>query len=151
MHPNRWTMQVGSCHAIWWLQGPSLDLAGVTVTGPTRRRGRDWIAQLHIRSFDHNALDYACQYVLHLSDALGVRAGNIVPLPTQRKYFTVLRSPHVYKTARDQFVWPTHKRLICIYDTSPEAFESFFKELGEKAPISVQIKCKKRSSGKLAA
>jgi small subunit ribosomal protein S10 len=132
-------------------QAPPLDLAGVKIEGAPRRRGRDWVAQLHIRSFDHNALDYACQYVLHLADALGVRAGGIVPIPTKRKYFTVIKSPHVFKTSRDQFVWPTYKRLICIYDTSPEAFDAFFKELGDKAPISVQIKCKKRTSSKLAA
>lgn len=126
------------------LQKEPLDLVGVEVPRILKRRGRDWVAQLHIRGYDPNALQYACQYIFHLADVFGVRTGNIVPLPSHTRLFTVLSSPHVHKKARDQYEWKAHKRLICLYDTTPEAVDAFVKELGEKSPISVQIKCKRQ-------
>jgi len=35
-------------------------------------------------------------------------------MPIKRSYFTVLRSPHVNKTARDQFELQRHKKVLKI-------------------------------------
>jgi ribosomal protein S10 len=37
---------------------------------------------------------------------------SVAPLPRKRNFFTVLRSPHVNKTARDQFEIRMYKRLV---------------------------------------
>ena len=37
---------------------------------------------------------------------------SVAPLPRKRNFFTVLRSPHVNKTARDQFEIRVYKRLV---------------------------------------
>ena len=41
-----------------------------------------------------------------------------IPLPTNKKIFTVLRSPHVNKKSREQFELNSYKRLLDIYSTS---------------------------------
>lgn len=121
-----------------------LELEGVEVKGAPRRKGRDWCAQLHVRGFDPNALQYACEFILHLADVRGVRTGSIIALPSHKRLFTVLKSPHVHKKSRDQYQFKTHKRLICLYDTAEADVDQFFEELGERNPISVQIRFKKQ-------
>lgn len=36
----------------------------------------------------------------------------LVGLPSLRKYFTVLRSPHVHKKSREQFIMQQHKAVL---------------------------------------
>lgn len=48
-----------------------------------------------------------------VSNISGISIKNIF-LPKQKQHFTVLRSPHVDKKARDQFEKVTHNRLIVI-------------------------------------
>lgn len=45
---------------------------------------------------------------------LNIEGLNKVFLPKKKEHFTVLRSPHVDKKARDQFERVTHKRLLTL-------------------------------------
>ena len=69
---------------------------------PTPRRGKDWSAQLQIRGYDIQEVEYACNYIRHVAGLSGVRVGNIVRLPKRISLYTVIRSPHVHKTSREQ-------------------------------------------------
>lgn len=51
----------------------------------------------------------------------------VVHLPTLKKKHTLLKSPHVNKTAREQFETRIHKRLICIQTNIPLKKQSFIK------------------------
>ncbi|OYV73247.1 MAG: hypothetical protein B7Z70_13610 [Acidithiobacillus ferrivorans] len=50
-----------------------------------------------------------------------------MPLPTKIERFTVLRSPHVDKNARDQFEQRTHKRLLDILDPNDKTVDALIK------------------------
>jgi small subunit ribosomal protein S10 len=50
-----------------------------------------------------------------------------IPLPTRIEKFTVLRSPHVNKKAREQFERRTHKRLLDIVDPTPQTLDALMK------------------------
>ena len=66
-----------------------------------------------------------------------------IPLPTHKRIFTVLRSPHVNKKAREQFQLSAHKRLMDIYSSSSKTVDALMKlELpsGEHRNQSVIIK-----------
>ncbi|WXB47372.1 MAG: 30S ribosomal protein S10 [Candidatus Shikimatogenerans sp. Tmey] len=39
-------------------------------------------------------------------------------LPTKKKIFTILRSPHVHKRSREQFILSIHKRLLIIKNSN---------------------------------
>jgi small subunit ribosomal protein S10 len=71
------------------------------------------------------------------------RAGAVisgpVPLPTKIHKYTVLRYPHVNKTAREQFEMRTHKRLIDIHNPTSETIEALMK-LELPAGVDVEIK-----------
>ena len=69
----------------------------------------------------------------------GARIAGPVPLPTARTIYTVLRSPHVDKKSREQFETRIHKRLIDIYDSTPQTVDALMK-LDLPAGIGIDIK-----------
>ena len=62
-----------------------------------------------------------------------------IPLPTQKKIFTVLRSPHVNKKAREQFELNAFKRLLDIYSSSSKTVDALMK-LELPSGVDVEIK-----------
>ncbi|HHW61736.1 MAG TPA: 30S ribosomal protein S10, partial [Syntrophomonadaceae bacterium] len=62
-----------------------------------------------------------------------------IPLPTERSIFTVLRSPHVDKDAREQFEMRTHKRLIDILDPNPKTIDALM-HLDLPSGVDIEIK-----------
>ena len=62
-----------------------------------------------------------------------------IPRPTEKEKFTVLRSPHVNKKAREQFQLCTYKRLIDIYSTSAKTVDALMK-LELPSGVDVEIK-----------
>ena len=69
----------------------------------------------------------------------GAKVSGPVPLPTRINKYTVLRSPHVNKKAREQFEMRTHKRLIDILEPTPKVVEALMK-LELPAGVDVEIK-----------
>src|SRR2546422_952993 len=62
-----------------------------------------------------------------------------IPLPTSKSKWTVLRSPHVDKKSREQFEIRTHKRLIDIFEPTPQTVDALMK-LDLPAGVDVEIK-----------
>ena len=62
-----------------------------------------------------------------------------IPLPTNMRRFTVLRSPHIDKKSREQFEMRTHKRLLDIIDPTPQTVDALMK-LDLAAGVDVEIK-----------
>lgn len=72
------------------------------------------VVRLRLKAFHKFYLN---RFVVLLSSRfaeLGLAPPSQVFLPKKRELFTVLRSPHVDKRARDQFERVTHKRLITL-------------------------------------
>ena len=63
-----------------------------------------------------------------------------IPLPTRREVFTVLRSPHVNKTSREQFKLCTYKRLLDIYSNNSKTVDALMKlELPNGVDIEIRV------------
>ncbi|TSC64991.1 MAG: rpsJ, partial [Candidatus Berkelbacteria bacterium Gr01-1014_85] len=62
-----------------------------------------------------------------------------IPLPTDRKVITVLRSTFVKKDSRDQYEMRTHKRLIDVIDPTPKTIDSLMS-LDLPAGVDIEIK-----------
>jgi small subunit ribosomal protein S10 len=63
-----------------------------------------------------------------------------IPLPTRKRIYCVLRSPHVDKDSREQFEIRRYKRIIDIYPESVQTLDAFLKlELPPGVSIDVQI------------
>lgn len=95
--------------------------------------------RIKLKAFDHRVLDASATQIADTAQRTGARVSGPVPLPTEIKKFTVLKSPHVDKDARDQFEIRTHKRLIDIVDPTQKTMEALM-ELNLPSGVDIQIK-----------
>ena len=95
--------------------------------------------RIKLRSYDHNLVDKSTEKIVKTVRNSGAIVTGPIPLPTEKKIFTVLRSPHVNKKSREQFEMRTHKRLIDIIDPTQQTVDSLMK-LDLSAGVDVEIK-----------
>ncbi|HUO77289.1 MAG TPA: 30S ribosomal protein S10 [Thermodesulfovibrionales bacterium] len=95
--------------------------------------------RIKLRAYDHRILDQSVKEIVETAQRTGARISGPVPLPTRVSKYTVLRSPHVDKKSREQFEIRTHKRLIDIYDPTPQTVDALMK-LELAAGVDVEIK-----------
>ena len=95
--------------------------------------------RIRLKAYDHMALDKSVDEIVQTVKRSGARIAGPVPLPTARTVYTVLRSPHVDKKSREQFETRVHKRLIDIYDSTPQTVDALMK-LDLPAGIGIDIK-----------
>lgn len=95
--------------------------------------------RIRLKAYDHYALDKSTKEIARTVIRTGARIVGPVPLPTKRTVYTVLRSPHVDKKSREQFETRVHKRLIEIYDSTPQTVDALMK-LDLPAGVDVEIK-----------
>ena len=95
--------------------------------------------RIRLRAFDHQLLDKSTTDIVETAKRTGARVAGPVPLPTEIRRYTVLRGPHVDKKSREQFETRVHKRLIDIYESTPQTVDSLMK-LDLPAGIGIDIK-----------
>lgn len=103
------------------------------MTTPTQK------IRIRLKAFDHYSLDKSTKEIVRTALRTGARIVGPVPLPTKKTIYTVLRSPHVDKKSREQFETRIHKRLIDIYDSTPQTLDALSK-LDLPAGVDVEIK-----------
>lgn len=95
--------------------------------------------RIRLRAYDHKMLDDSLAKIIDTAKRTGARISGPVLLPTEIKKYTILRSPHTDKKARDQFEMRIHKRLVDIYEPTPKTIEELMK-LDLPAGVDVEIK-----------
>ncbi len=80
--------------------------------------------RIKLQSYDHNLVDKSAEKIVKTVRSTGAVVTGPIPLPTRKKIFTVLRSPHVNKKSREQFQLATHKRLLDIYTSSSRTVDA---------------------------
>ena len=95
--------------------------------------------RLTLKSYDHQLLDAAVKQIVSTVKRTGSRMVGPVPMPTHKRYFTVLRSPHVNKQSREQFELSTHKRVMDILSPAEQTMDALMK-LNISAGVDVEIK-----------
>ena len=108
--------------------------APVTKEGTTTHRVR-----IKIRAYDHKIIDQATRTILETAERTGVKVVGPVPLPTEKKKWTVNRSTFVHKNAREQFEMRIHKRIIDILDPNAKTIDAL-TSLNLPAGVDVEIK-----------
>ena len=76
---------------------------------------------------------------LETAERTGARVAGPVPMPTTKRMFTVIRSPHVNKDSREYFELRTHKRLIDILEPSSKTIDSL-TSLSVPSGVDIAIK-----------
>ncbi len=95
--------------------------------------------RVKLKAFDHSLIDRSAAEIVATAKRTGADISGPIPLPTKIEKFTILRSVHVNKKAREQFEMRTYKRLIDIMNTNPDTVDALMK-LQLPAGVSVDIK-----------
>ena len=95
--------------------------------------------RIKLKSYDHNLVDKSAEKIVKTVRMTGAVVSGPIPLPMQRKIFTVNRSTFVNKKSREQFEMRTHKRLIDIIEPSTEVMNALMA-LELSAGVDVEIK-----------
>ena len=95
--------------------------------------------RVKLRSFDSKVIDQSAEAIVSSVKRTGAFISGPIPLPVKIRKYTVLRSPHVNKTAREQFEMRQHRRLIDINNPSKETIEALEK-LDLPAGVEVELK-----------
>jgi small subunit ribosomal protein S10 len=95
--------------------------------------------RIRLKAFDHNILDESAERIVGTAKRSGASVSGPIPLPTEKEIVTILRAPHKYKDAREQFEIRTHKRLIDILAPNSKTVEALMK-LEMPAGVNIEIK-----------
>ena len=92
--------------------------------------------RIKLKSYDHNLVDKSAEKIVKTVKAAGAVVVGPIPLPTHKKIFTVLRSPHVNKKAREQFQLSS----LEIYSASSKTVDALMKlELPSGVDIVIKV------------
>ncbi len=95
--------------------------------------------RIKLKSYDHNLVDKSAEKIVKTVKATGAVVSGPIPLPTHKKIYTVLKSPHVNKKAREQFELCAYKRLMDIYSSSAKTVDALMR-LELPSGVDVEIK-----------
>lgn len=95
--------------------------------------------RIKIRAYDHKIIDQATRTIIETAERSGAKVIGPVPLPTEKKKWTVNRSTFVHKNAREQFEMRVHKRIVDILDPNAKTIDAL-TSLNLPAGVDVEIK-----------
>ncbi|GMR05816.1 MAG: 30S ribosomal protein S10 [Gammaproteobacteria bacterium] len=95
--------------------------------------------RIKLKAFDHRMIDRSASEIVETAKRTGAIVKGPIPLPTRIERFTLLSSPHVNKTARDQYEIRTHKRIMDIVDPTEKTVDALMK-LDLASGVDVEIK-----------
>lgn len=95
--------------------------------------------RIKIRAYDHKIIDGATETIIKSAERTGAKVLGPVPLPTEKRRYTVNRSTFVHKKSRDQYEMRIHKRLIDIVNPSEGTIDALMT-LNLPAGVDVEIK-----------
>ncbi len=95
--------------------------------------------RVRLKAYDHRIIDKSARKILDTAIRTGAQVLGPIPLPTDKKVVTVLKSTFVHKDAREQFEQRVHKRLIDVLDPTPKTIDSLMN-LDLPAGVDIEIK-----------
>jgi small subunit ribosomal protein S10 len=95
--------------------------------------------RIKIKAFDHKIIDQSTKTIVDTAIRTGAKVFGPIPLPTEKRIYTVNKSTFVHKDARDQYEMRVHKRLVDIVEPSAQTIEAL-TTLSLPAGVDVEIK-----------
>ncbi|HLO47366.1 MAG TPA: 30S ribosomal protein S10 [Kamptonema sp.] len=95
--------------------------------------------RIRLKAFDRRILDASCEKIVDTANRTAATAIGPIPLPTKRRIYCLLRSPHVDKDSREHFETRTHRRIIDIHQPSAKTIDALMK-LDLPAGVDIEVK-----------
>ncbi len=95
--------------------------------------------RIRLKAFDYKLIDRSAAEIVDTAKRTGAIVRGPVPLPTRKRRYDFLRSPHVNSSSKEQFKISTHQRAMIIVDPTDKTVDALMK-LGLSAGVDVEIK-----------
>ncbi|RLN19930.1 30S ribosomal protein S10, chloroplastic [Panicum miliaceum] len=95
--------------------------------------------RIKLRSYWVPLIEDSCKKIIDAAKTTNAKTMGPVPLPTKRRVYCVLNSPHVHKDSRFHFEIRTHQRLIDIMYPTAQTIDSLM-QLQLPAGVDVEVK-----------
>jgi small subunit ribosomal protein S10 len=95
--------------------------------------------RIRLKAYDHEVIDQSTKKIVETVIRTQAKVRGPVPLPTEIRKYTVVRSPHVDKDSREHFEMRIHKRLLDIVEPTGKTVESL-QRLDLPAGVDIEIK-----------
>jgi small subunit ribosomal protein S10 len=95
--------------------------------------------RIRLKAFDQRLLDTSCEKIVETANRTDAIAIGPIPLPTRRRIYCVLRSPHVDKDSREHFETRIHRRIIDIRQPSSKTIDALMK-LDLPSGVDIEVK-----------
>ncbi len=95
--------------------------------------------RIRLKSFDSRAIDRSAIKIVETAHNSGAKVVGPVPLPTKKRRWCVLKSPHVNKRGGEHYELSVHKRMIDIIDP-PSSTVDALMQIDLPAGVNIEIK-----------
>nr|QCI08160.1 ribosomal protein S10 [Polyneura bonnemaisonii] len=95
--------------------------------------------RIKLKTYDNNLLKVSCQSIIEAINRTKATIIGPIPIPTKRKIYCVLRSPHVDKDSREHFEIRIHGKLIEIQNASSQTIDALMK-LNIPSGVDIEVK-----------
>jgi small subunit ribosomal protein S10 len=95
--------------------------------------------RVRLESFNHELLASSCQKIVNILQNTPLNSIGVISLPTRKRIYCVLRSPHVDKDSREHFEIRIHKKILEIYYDSQVSIFDILSEADLPAGVFYRI------------
>ncbi|KAF5949122.1 hypothetical protein HYC85_015079 [Camellia sinensis] len=95
--------------------------------------------RIKLGSYWVRLIEDSCKQIVDAARTTNAKTMGPVPLPSKKRVYCVLKSPHVHKDARFHFEIRTHQRLIDILYPTAQTIDSLM-QLDLPAGVDVEVK-----------
>ncbi|KAK9916136.1 hypothetical protein WJX75_009056 [Coccomyxa subellipsoidea] len=95
--------------------------------------------RIKLKAYDAQLLQQSVGLISDAASSTGARVSGPVYLPTRRRIYCVLRSPHVNKDSREHFETRTHSRMVDIRNLTAQTIDELM-QLDLPAGVDVEVK-----------
>ena len=107
--------------------------------GEQKSRVKQQRIRIRLKSFDHGSIDASSKKIYDTARHSGAVVLGPIPLPTKKKRWCILKSPHVNKRGGEHYEIRIHSRLIDIIDP-PSSTVDALMQLDLPAGVNIEIK-----------
>lgn len=95
--------------------------------------------RIKLKAFDSRVIEKSAEKIVSTAQRSGAKVVGPIPLPTKKKVWCVLKSPHVDKRGGEHYELRVHKRIIDILDPPTSTVDAL---MGLNLPAGVDIEIK---------
>nr|QVQ56810.1 ribosomal protein S10 [Erythrocystis saccata] len=95
--------------------------------------------RIKLKTYNINLLNISCKNIIESIDKTQTIVVGPISIPTKRRIYCLLRSPHVDKDSREHFEIRTHTKIIDLYQPSMQTIDALMK-LNIPAGVDIEVK-----------